>query len=466
MKSVGSFSSGSNDDSLRSRNARRIDSFSGPSSSSSTAGGGLEDIPFATAVTVDEYENSASFGRNAKMGGKGKGGSSASSSAGTLATAPSATTDNSPLETPSGKQAKDWPAGLIDAVVKTFNRPPDEVEGRRLLSSHGWPSGLQETFFRSCRKIPIRFFIVDDSGSMSTNDGRKIVRQGPGKAKMVSCTRWSELTDALSFHIDLAEAVKAPTEFRLLNGADPVIVGMGDDNGEGLAFAKEVIAEGPAGQTPLCAHIHCVVKAITKMAPALRANGQKAAVIIATDGESTDGNVSEAMKPLQKLPVWVVIRLATDTPDVVRYWDQIDKELELEMDVLDDLVQDARQVDRVNPWLRYGDELHRMREFGASFKEMDLIDGRALSLSLSLSRSLSLSHRGSLLRAWTVFPVNTHAAHNTHSLTHSPSSLFSWKMTDLPIPTLLPNRRNLTGRRTDEINGAANPRLPAAPPRS
>ena len=412
MKSVGSFSSGSNDDSLRSRNARRIDSFSGPSSST-TAGGGLDDIPFATAVTVDEYENSASFGRNAKGGGKGKGAVAqfGGSSGGTLATAPSTTTDNSPLETPSGKQAKDWPAGLIDAVVKTFNRPPDEVEGRRLLSTHGWPGGLQETFLRSCRKIPIRFFIVDDSGSMSANDGRKIVRQGPGKAKMVSCTRWSELTDALSFHIELAEAVRAPTEFRLLNGADPVLVGMGDDNGEGLAFAKEVIAEGPAGQTPLCAHINCVVRAITKMAPTLRANGQKAAVIIATDGESTDGSVSEAMKPLQKLPVWVVIRLATDTPDVVRYWDQIDKELELEMDVLDDLVQDARQVDRVNPWLRYGDELHRMREFGASFKEMDLIDGRC---SLSLSLSLSDIHQTYINEYLHYSPTHSPAHLSTH----------------------------------------------------
>lgn len=31
----------------------------------------------------------------------------------------------------------------------------------------------------------------------------------------------------------------------------------------------------------------------------LRANGQKAVVVIATDGESSDGNMAEAMKPLQ-----------------------------------------------------------------------------------------------------------------------------------------------------------------------
>jgi hypothetical protein len=48
------------------------------------------------------------------------------------------------------------------------------------------------------------------------------------------------------------------------------------------------------------------------------------------------------------------------------------------MDVIDDLVQDAKQVREVNPWLTYGEELHRLREFGASFKEMDLIDESTL----------------------------------------------------------------------------------------
>ena len=135
-----------------------------------------------------------------------------------------------------------------------------------------------------------------------------------------------------------------------------------------------MLEEQPAGQTPLCHHVRCVVRAIEALAPTLKAQGKRAAVIIATDGESSDGNITDALRPLHNLPVWVVLRLCTNDTKVVEYWNNIDKELELEMDVIDDLVEDAEQVRSCNPWLVYGDELHRMREFGAAFKELDLID--------------------------------------------------------------------------------------------
>ena len=38
-------------------------------------------------------------------------------------------------------------------------------------------------------------------------------------ARLVSCSRWSEMTESLRFHIGLASAAGASTEFRLLNGA-------------------------------------------------------------------------------------------------------------------------------------------------------------------------------------------------------------------------------------------------------
>jgi hypothetical protein len=112
----------------------------------------------------------------------------------------------------------------------------------------------------------------------------------------------------------------------------------------------------------------------------LRATGQRALLVIATDGEASDGDITDAMRPLKNLPVWVVIRLCTDEHDVVNYWNNIDTELELEMDVIDDLSGEAREIHRFNPWLTYGEPLHRLREFGCSIKEFDLLDEKKLTM--------------------------------------------------------------------------------------
>eukprot|EP01034_Spumella_vulgaris_P035989 gene35989-44382_t len=159
---------------------------------------------------------------------------------------------------------------------------------RKFLLLHGWPSGLQDS--------------------------------------LAPCSRWAELTDALKFHADLARTCSAPTEFRLLNGAAPFLIGVPNDdkNFKNLTKAFNV---SPGGGTPLCRHIREVIAEIRRMEPQLRANHQKAAVMLATDGESSDGDIAEAMRPLKDLPVWVVIRLCTDEDHIVEYWNNIDSQL-------------------------------------------------------------------------------------------------------------------------------------------
>lgn len=184
----------------------------------------------------------------------------------------------------------------------------------------------------------------------------------------------------MKFHVNFARQAAAPTEFRFLNGAQPILIGTNDADESGRLSAMQALLEGsPSGGTPLCRHIRDVIVKIRAAEPQLRASGQKACLIIATDGESSDGNIAEAMAPLKDLPVWVVVRLCTDEDKIVQYWNSIDEQLELSIDVLDDLSGEASEVHEKNPWLTYGEPIQRLREFGIAIKELDLLDEAALS---------------------------------------------------------------------------------------
>ena len=192
---------------------------------------------------------------------------------------------------------------------------------------------------------------------------------------MVECTRWAELTDALKFHAELAYTGKVPSEFRFLNAAHPLKIGYDlREPRDNLDTLLRICDGSPNGGTPLCHHLRQIAAEITQYADALRQAGQVACVVIATDGEASDGDVAEALRPLKALPVLVVLRLCTNEERIVEYWNRVDEDLELSMDVLDDLAGEAEEVAQVNPWLTYGEPLHRMREFGVTMKEMDLLD--------------------------------------------------------------------------------------------
>ncbi len=217
---------------------------------------------------------------------------------------------------------------------------------------------------------------------MSESDGNRLIHPANGASRFTSCTRWNELTSAITFHANLAKLANAPIEFRFLNSGVPVVIGDNQDPGDQKFQSLMNILQNssPNGATPLCYHIGKVVQQIESIAPQLRANGQKAFVTIATDGESSDGVIVDALRPLQSLPVGVIIRLCTDERRIANYWNSIDSQLELDMDVLDDLKGEAIEIRRRNPWLTYTEPLHRMRELGMIQKELDILDERPLSL--------------------------------------------------------------------------------------
>lgn len=70
---------------------------------------------------------------------------------------------------------------------------------------------------------------------MIASDGHKVVQTARGEMRVLSCTRWSELAEALQFHAGISHAAAAPTEFRMLNGSAPITVGL---NGDELALSR------------------------------------------------------------------------------------------------------------------------------------------------------------------------------------------------------------------------------------
>ena len=122
---------------------------------------------------------------------------------------------------------------------------PNEVATREFLNTKKWPVGLQNFLLSNDVRMPRRYFICDDSGSMNANDG-KLFAGGGREKKLVSCTRWTEMAESLRFHSSLAQALNTPTEFRLLNSAAPIRIGGPDATPNGLPIFHGLLT-GSAG---------------------------------------------------------------------------------------------------------------------------------------------------------------------------------------------------------------------------
>jgi hypothetical protein len=58
-----------------------------------------------------------------------------------------------------------WPETLRFKIASKLQRKPNVKRGGEMLSKYRWPDGLKEAVFKSCHRIPLRFYIVDDSGT-------------------------------------------------------------------------------------------------------------------------------------------------------------------------------------------------------------------------------------------------------------------------------------------------------------
>mmetsp|Transcript_12167 Transcript_12167/g.23256 ORF Transcript_12167/g.23256 Transcript_12167/m.23256 type:complete len:414 (-) Transcript_12167:540-1781(-) len=273
----------------------------------------------------------------------------------------------------------------------------------QLQQEQGFPRGLAAELGRTRSVYPLRFWVIDNSGSMQTSDGHELrTHNSPGAAHTihkVPCSRWKELQGSLEYHIQLAGLLEATTVFRFLNDPGSLVgpqeFSVGDTTAtttmeQQIEMARTVVQKAsPRGVTPLTEHLQDIKGQIMNMETSLRERGQEAVVVLATDGlpsnaygESSEAVLREflyALKEIQSLPVWVVIRLCTDDEKVVSYYNSLDSELELPLEVIDDFFGEAAEIHQANKWLTYGLPLHRCREMGYNHRIFDLLDERLLN---------------------------------------------------------------------------------------
>ena len=273
------------------------------------------------------------------------------------------------------------------SLVRSDN---DEVKKMvDLQNTLGIPEGLMKTLLTNAHdSFAKRVWIIDNSGSMSIEDGHKML-------STTDCTRFEELEETVLLHAQLNHALSAPTEFRLLNppeGSIPSRFQVGYDTvRNGLKQAKNVLSKTkPKGMTPLHESVSKVRKEVVQMLPQLKADGSKVAIVIVTDGSNhslenlgkteseMNQNLVEALESLQGLPVSVVVRLCTDYGPLVDFYNDLDERLD-RMDVVNDYLSEAKEVYQHNPWLNYALVLHRMREMGQYSQLFDWLDERTLT---------------------------------------------------------------------------------------
>lgn len=302
---------------------------------------------------------------------------------------------------PTGTLLNEGRSKQVQVPQTSSNVPNFHQDTVAALKDQGYTSGLIQSIIRSNTTFPLRIWIVDNSGSMMAGDGHRIVESGNSNNRLVrfvNCTRWAEIKETVQYHARIAALLEAPTVFRLLNdpgrmaGAQQFSIAErgAEFIAEDLDIALSTIQRvSPSGVTPLSEHLEEIRLNVVQMSKDLFQNGQKVVVVIATDGLPTNRSgmsgpvelamFKRALRSLEGLPVWIVVRLCTDEDNVVEFYNDLDSELELSLEVLDDFKGEALEVCGCNTWLNYGLPLHRIREMGFSHKLFDLLDERRLT---------------------------------------------------------------------------------------
>lgn len=214
-----------------------------------------------------------------------------------------------------------------------------------------------------------RFYIGDDSGSMGKTDGQKF----DGK-RNEQCSRFQEMLQGLKEAFQICSRSGIESSFISLNNGSVEIKNGGNGNfiNDDAAFAKEFYSEG--GGTPLNKTLTALLSKI-KLLP----NTEKKKLVLYSDGEPSDGDITNVIKEIQSYNTSITIRLCTNEKNVVDYWERIDKVLEIRLDIIESYTEERDAIKKINKDLKYEWSIHRLRQFGLINNDFDRLDEAKLT---------------------------------------------------------------------------------------
>ena len=179
----------------------------------------------------------------------------------------------------------------------------------------------------------------------------------------------------MSFHAEFAELTGIPADFYFLHKSETPISISGNTPARKLAidelrrgFSADVKDFGE--DVPLCAKVREVVKQIEEYKPNIR-GGQKIVLFIATQGLPSDGDIKEALQPLNGSPVHLVVRLCSDDAELRSAWKKAQEALRFKIDIVGG--RSVKLIAPENKWLSYGEPLRQLREMGGSLGDVPFI---------------------------------------------------------------------------------------------
>jgi len=255
----------------------------------------------------------------------------------------------------------------------------------------GCPPRLAELLADEDAVIAERVFVLDNSGSTALCDGHVVEKSSNGNVVLRQSTRWQEVASTAMNHARWAAQLGVPAQFVLLNsrsmvnpqeGVDfcTVDARIGNADLQIQALERLLWATAPSGATPLATLLEQMLPRLKAKYPL--AAGRKLSVTLVTDGVPNEPKqyfVQALRRFGSELPVQLTIRLCTDEEPVTEFYDSVDREIEFALDIVDDLLGEARNVYRQNPWITYSVFLHTVREAGTLTKLFDFIDERPLT---------------------------------------------------------------------------------------